>query len=130
MRVEEVAEILGLYRILPPPAHILLTHERITDGGIFAGLQPKGRGDIVVLGGDASPETVIHETLHTMGFGEELAYPLAQLMVVKYEVVSKFPLLKQLLTRPVSYRKCDQICKEFELAHTKYAGRVEHWVRE
>jgi hypothetical protein len=126
MRIEEVEEILGLYR-LPIPAHVFITNEFITNGGIFLGLQPKERGDVIVLGRGATPETVIHETLHCLGLGEELAYPLGRLLVTKYYVLKKFPLLKQLMTlRTVKYEK-PKDWGEFEKVRSKYEGRIEYY---
>jgi len=129
MRIEEISEILGLYPLLFKPKHILITHEPITDGS-FAGLQPKWRSDVIVLGKDADKETLIHEILHTMGLGEFAAYPLAKILAIKHDIISQFPIAKVLLTRKVVYKKCPEELSEFLAGKPKYRGRIEHFVRE
>ncbi|HDN18279.1 MAG TPA: hypothetical protein ENF41_04380 [Candidatus Bathyarchaeota archaeon] len=133
LTIKDVEEILGLYRILPKPKHVIMTHESViakTDGHVvFLGLQPKWRKDVIVLTPQATPETVIHETLHTMGFGELGADILGKVLVVKYEITRNFPLLKRIISRKVEYTRCYG-CQEFAELHNKYAGRAEHYVKK
>jgi len=131
MDIVEVAEILSAYR-LPKPQHILIVKEPVyerVDGILFyRGLAPAGRSDVIVLTPDALPETVLHETLHNLGFGELVASLGGKILIRKYQFLKKHPILKELATRKVIYRKCEG-CSEFRLVHSKYAGRVLHYVR-
>jgi len=131
--IHEVEEILGMYRALKAPKHIIVTEEPVRqqlNGDIFyRGLAPKWRRDVIVLTPQAIPETVVHENLHAnFGLGEEITYPLARLLIVKYNIIQLFPRLKRLLVRPVKYELC-QGCEEFAELHTKYQGRALHFRR-
>jgi hypothetical protein len=125
MRIEEIEEILGLTR-LPAPMHILLTDEPLTDG-LYLGLQPKDIPDVIVIGAGATPETVFHEIVHTLGFGEEVAYPAGRLLKWIWERRRKREYLSKLLRREVKYELC-QGCERFRTLHDKYSGRIQHYI--
>jgi len=84
MDISEVEKILAEHPLLPKPRYVLLTEEPVTanvDGMlVFRGLTPKWRKDAIVLTPLANDETVVHEVLHTLGFGELGAYTLAPLL--------------------------------------------------
>lgn len=133
MQIEDIEEILGLARFLTVPKHLIKINEptyQETNGKIFfRGLQPKKRGDVVVLTPQANSETVLHECVHsTFGFGEEITYPLAKIMDIKQKIIGRFPLVKGILTKKVNYQKCSG-CEEFSQLHEKYKGRAEHFIR-
>ena len=129
--VREVEEILGCYRSIRPPHHMIFTQETVTkqvDGSIYyRGLQPRFRGDVMVLTKDAIDESVVHEALHAnFGVGEAIATPLAKIFIWRARILKQFPLVKSLVQREVRYQKCPG-CEEFKELHTKYAGRAEHY---
>jgi hypothetical protein len=126
--IREVEEVLGAFRVLRPPKYVFMTSEPLTDG-LYAGLQPKWRSDVIVLGAHATPVTVIHETLHTMGFGETLAYPLAELLARKLELQERFPLIRSLTGVKPRYERAED-WGEFAEAAEKYKGRIELYVRK
>jgi len=86
---DEIEEILSQYYLIRPPAKIVLLdkplaayqhHELIR----LRGVTPAWMRDTIVLGTDATDETVLHETLHTMGLGELLTRPLAKILIRRY----------------------------------------------
>lgn len=131
MEIYEVAEILGAYPLIPKPQHVIIVREPVreqVDGYLyFRGLQPKFRSDVIVLTPQATDETVLHETLHSLGFGELGATVLGKILIRKYEMFGR-GILGNLLFGPVEYVKCHG-CEEFKLLHEKYSGRAEHYVR-
>ena len=75
MRIEELEAILAKHPYLPKPRYVYMVEERvIAEYGdlslIVKGAAPKCRRDTIVLTPDAGHDTVVHEILHTMGFGE------------------------------------------------------------
>lgn len=134
MKIEDVENILGLTRFLTAPKHLINinepTYQQTNGKTFFRGLQPKKTGNVFVLTPQANSETVIHEVIHAnFGFGEEITYPLAKIMDLKQKVMGRFPLVKGLLTKRISYQKCSG-CEEFNTLHTKYRERTEHYVRQ
>lgn len=126
MRIEEVEEVLGHYRLLRPPEHLFMVREPVlerTDGtAVYKGLQPKGSGRSAVLTPQADTETAIHEVLHAnFGLSEKTTYPLAKVLTLKYQVIKKFPVLFSLLKRPVRYEKMEDVPE-------KFGGKVDHYV--
>jgi len=133
MNISEVSEILGLCHALVAPQHVFITEEtligKMNHMASFRGLQPRARGDVIFLGKDADSTTPIHETLHAQfGFEEALTVPLTRIIHRKYEIVSKFPLLKNILMKPIKYKECFGDC-EFPVHGEKYKNRVRHYVR-
>lgn len=131
MNIREVEEILGMYRSIRPPHHMILAQEKVVqqvNGSIYyRGLQPRQRGDVMVLTPDTIDETVIHEALHAnFGVGEAITTPLAKILVWKARILKQFPLVKSLVQKEVRYQKCGG-CEEFKELHTKYGGRAEHY---
>ena len=128
MNIQEVSDILGVCWPLRMPKYVLITDEGISQQHngqtFFRGLQPKSRGDIVVLGVDANITTVPHESWHAMtGFGELTAHPIGNLFARRYERLKQFPRLKDALTRRVQYREVDS-ASEFP-NFSKYQGRAK-----
>ena len=125
MTIQEIEEMLGYTRFLPLPKHIIITKEPVSmklDGEIrFRGLQPKFRSDTIILTPDANPETVFHEIVHTLGFGENVAYPLGKLLDRINQIKRQIP-----FKRNVKYERCNY-CEEFKVLHEKYQGRAEHY---
>lgn len=132
MDISEVAELLGLYRFVPKPQHIIVISEPVraeVDGYIYyRGIQPSSRSDVIILTPQAVDETVLHEIGHSLGLGEIGATLFGKLMIRKSRFIENFPALKELFSHPVSYVKC-QGCQEFHILHTKYAGRAEHYIK-
>lgn len=131
MNIREVEDILGCYRSIRPPHHMIFTQEQViqrVNGSIYyRGLQPTHRGDIMVLTPDMIDETVVHEALHAnFGVGEAITTPLAKVLIWKARLLNSFPLAKHLIRRPLDYQRCSG-CEEFRELHTKYSGRAEHF---
>lgn len=130
MELAEIEEVLGCFSALRAPKHLLMVkepvHERLDGLAYFRGLQPKHRGDVIVVTPQATPETVVHEAIHAQfGLGELATYPLAKAWVQKYFLTRFLPVLGR---RRVKYQRCSG-CEEFRLLHDRYAGRVEHYVK-
>lgn len=132
MELSEAEEILGCFRMMKAPRHLIMTepvHETVDGIAYFRGLQPKHRSDVVVLTTQATDETVPHELVHSnFGLGEIAAYPLGKILVWKYRVLKNLPMLKSIVAPPARYQKCSG-CEEFGLLHQRYAGRAEHYVK-
>lgn len=132
MEISEVCDILGLYR-LPKPQNVIIVgetvHEEMANGiRYYRGLTPTGK-DVILLSAQATPETILHETLHdAFGLGELVTYPLARVAILKAQVLENFPRAKALVEQPVKYEKCTG-CQEFALLHQEYANRAEHYRR-
>jgi len=131
VEIYEVAEILGAYPFIPKPQHVIVVEEPVREqlnGTLYyRGLQPSFRSDVIVLTPQATDETVVHETLHTLGFGEFGATVLGKLLVRKHRLFGR-GILGDLIFGSVEYVKC-QGCEEFRILHQKYAGRAEHYIR-
>jgi hypothetical protein len=130
MNIEEVKDILGICRMLRVPKHIFITDEPVyekQDGmRFYKGLQPSGRGDVIFLSAQADVTTVPHEMWHAnTGLGELTAYPVGNLLAAKYRVLSRFPAVKDLLTRKVEYAESSNPT-DFPQAE-KYRGRLKHY---
>ena len=114
---------------LRAPRFVLITDERLdhqTHHGqtVFRGLQPKNRGDVIVLGADADVSTVPHESWHAFsGLGELTAWPIGDRLARRHQRLSRFPALKNLIKRDVKYQEVSGL-DEFP-GIGKYAGRVK-----
>ncbi len=134
MNIQEVSDILSCLRALRAPKHVFITDESVHDGkgSHFRGLQPKNRGDTIFLANAADVSTVPHEAWHGQtSFGEVTAYPVGNILARKYNLLRKFPKIKNLLRRKVKYRRATkaETKKEFPDA-TKYGTRVRHYILE
>lgn len=130
MELAEIEEVLGCFSALRVPRHLLIVkepvHERVNGLAYFRGLSPKHRNDTIVITPQATPETVVHETIHAQfGLGELAVYPLAKAWVQKYFLTRFLPILGK---NRVKYQKCLG-CGEFDLLHRRYASRAEHYIR-
>lgn len=130
MELAEIEEVLGCFSALRAPENLLVVKEPVTervDGlAYFRGLAPKHRYDTIVVTPQATPETIVHETLHAQfGLGEFATYPLAKAWVQKYFLTRFLPILG---SKKVEYHKCPG-CGEFRLLHERYAGRAEHFIK-
>ena len=130
MELGEVEDVLGCFSALRAPKHLIMVREPVTErmDGIayFRGLAPKHRSDTIVVTPQASPETIIHETIHAQfGLGELATYPLAKAWVQKYFLARFLPVLG---SKKVKYQKCSS-CEEFRLLHERYSGRAEHFIK-
>jgi len=132
LRIEEVEDLLNTLRLLGmlAPEHIFITDEPIyeeLDGKVyFRGLAPKNKRGVMVLSAQANVTTVPHEWVHSaLGLGELAAYPIGNLLALRYKLtkklVEKFPLLKSLRLREVKYQEAD--------VPKKFSGRIKHYVR-
>jgi hypothetical protein len=105
--IEELERIMAEHPWLPKPRYVFMVKETVRaqiDGSvlIFKGATPIEARDRIALTPDADDVTVVHEILHTMGFGELGAYALSPAIRLFRKVVP--PLLKQ----EVKYRKVAQ----------------------
>jgi hypothetical protein len=87
MTIEEVEELLERHPLLPKPKYIFMVEEVVVAPLsenlvlLIRGATPIHRNDVIILTLLADEVTVIHEVLHTMGFGELGATVLAPLLV-------------------------------------------------
>lgn len=130
MNIQEVSDILGVCRFLRAPKHIFITDEPVYEErngkAFYRGLQPKGKRDVIFLSAQSDLTTIPHESWHAMtGLGELTAYPVGRVVAAKYELVSRFPRLKALISRRAEYRRVE-VSVEFPQA-ARYRGRVEHY---
>jgi hypothetical protein len=85
--IEEVEELLERHPFLPKPRYIFMVEDIVVapvSENLFLlirGATPIHRNDVIILTLLADEVTVIHEVLHTMGFGEVGARILAPLLV-------------------------------------------------
>lgn len=138
----QVEDIMSKYYVVDPPKHLLML-ERPTVGfhgehlNFFKGLQPKWRGDVMILTPQADDETVIHESIHAnFGTGELITDRLGKLLVVKHRFLSQRPFLNDLFVRfrgrGVHYQRCSgcHMCQNLGdvLIRAPPGGRPEHYV--
>lgn len=135
MEIDEVSEILGLFRGLRVPQHVFITDEEVRekiDGQrvFYRGLQPRSRGDTIFLARDSNFSTPIHEAVHAQtNLGELGTEVITNALLVRYRFMKNHPRLRDLARREVRYQRCPG-CQEFHVAHSpQYAGRVEHYVK-
>lgn len=126
MRIEEVAEILGVSRFLGAPKYVLITdepvYEEMNGRRYFRGLQPSGR-DAIFLSTHADVTTVPHETWHSQtGLGELTAYLVGNAVALKYRLLNSFPLVREALSRQLIYREVESAPEFPNLS--QYRGRV------
>jgi len=135
MEINEVSEILGLFRALMAPQHVFITDEAVkeeVDGQVyFRGLQPRAQRDVIFLTRDADASSPIHEAVHAQfNLGEIGTGAVTRVLLAKARFIQSHPMLKDVAPqRKPEYQECPG-CAEFPLAHSpKYAGRVKHYVR-
>jgi len=102
MRLEELEQILKLHPFLPKPQYIVVVEEPVIaqlDGlvAVVRGAAPTWRRDMIVVTPLAGHDTVVHEIIHTMGFGEAVA-------TIGGNVLARFrELFKPIIKREVKY---------------------------
>ena len=114
---------------LRPAKHVLVVLDEIVYQDLdrrlrFSGLQPSWRRDTIIISWPLlRPDTIVHETLHTYGCGEDCAWTLAPRIV---EFREKFP---PLLRRKVEYEVCpgDASCPYYEL-HRMLGSKLIHLI--
>ena len=126
LTIRDVERVLAEHPWLKPPRNVIIVKEPIEmiEGYrkiFFAGLTPSWKRDTIILSSLASPETIVHEIIHTYGLGETAAWTIAP-KIRKFR--EKFP---PLFKRKVKYVKCEG-CEEFRVLHEKYSDRAEHYV--
>lgn len=102
METSEIEKTLSRTRLKAPKVIYVLSAPIVYPEirALVLGLNPRSQRQTIVLGGNATEETVIHETLHTRGLGELLTYPLAKLTV---RVRTVFPVRQR--RRSVKYQE-------------------------
>lgn len=113
---EEIEKILSKYPFINPPSHIYVLDAPILVPQLKAiakGMYP-GKKDIIFLTPQADEETIIHEIIHTYGFGELITYPLAKILV---RFRNTFP---PILKRNIQYEELEINPSELE----KYGLRI------
>ena len=120
---QTIEEVFAKYYVIDPPKNILvLDKPAVSMHGqtllsFYRGLQPKWRGDVIILSPQGNDETLIHETLHAQYFSSEpLANIGGKILVVKYRMAKRFKRLfvrqkKRLSVRMRKGRNVnDQLC--------------------
>jgi len=107
VELEELEKILSLHPFLPKPKYIVKVDELLfasTENyiAIVKGATPMWRRDMIVVTPLADHETVVHEVIHTLGFGELAAE-------VGGRVLSKLrDIIPPIVSERVSYELYDQ----------------------
>lgn len=98
METREIEETLSRTRLRPPATIFVLSAPIIypQKKALVYGLNPRFERSTIVLGSNATTETVVHETLHSRGLGELLTYPLARIITRFREV---FPVSRRTQVR-------------------------------
>ena len=92
---QTIEDVFAKYYVIDPPKNILvLDKPAVSMHGqtlvMYRGLQPKWRGDVIILTPQGNDETLIHETLHAQHFSSEpLANVGGKILVVKYRILSR-----------------------------------------
>jgi hypothetical protein len=87
MTIHEVEELLEKHPFLPKPRYIFMVEDIVVAPLsenlylLIRGATPIHRNDVIILTLLADEVTVVHEVLHTMGFGELGARILAPILV-------------------------------------------------
>lgn len=114
---EDLERIFSRYYVVDPPKNVLvLDKPTVSLHGetivAYRGLQPKWRGDVIIITPQGDEETVIHETLHAQFLvGEPLAHFGGKALVVKHRFLERGGLLADLFRvrhrgRSVQYQRC------------------------
>lgn len=103
--IKEVEEVLSR-TILPAPKHVFISEKPVKVEGhnrsfFVIGFQKKGM-DMIVLTPQSDVENIIHETIHSLGFGEILAQIGGKLGSIRLQL---FP---NLFRKKVKYRMVDE----------------------
>ncbi|MEM2493416.1 MAG: hypothetical protein QXE23_07760 [Nitrososphaerota archaeon] len=116
--IEEVEYVLSR-TLLPPPKHVFISDKPVRveergEGFWVMGFQRRG-SDMIVLTPYSTPENIVHETIHAMGFGEIAAQIGGKLISLRIQ------LLPNLFRRSVKYRQAGE--KPPEALGLEEAGR-------
>jgi hypothetical protein len=107
LNIEELERILTDHPWLPKPRYVYLVKAHVygvVDGAVvvFRGATPISPRDRIALTPDADDVTVVHEVLHTVGFGELGAHLLAP------HIRAFRRILPPLIKREVKYEKVSE----------------------
>ena len=93
--LNELEKIFSRYYVVDPPKNVLvLDKPTVSLHGetivAYRGLQPKWRGDVIIITPQGDEETVIHETLHAQFLaGEPLAHLGGKFLIIKHRLIEK-----------------------------------------
>lgn len=126
-----VEDYFSRFPLIRPPKHILVLSEPLVLETpearlLFSGMQPSWRPDTIIVSWPLlRRDTLLHETLHTYGCGENCAWLIAPRLAMVRE---KHP---PLVRRKIKYRICNggEGCSYREL-HEKLRQKLLHLVRE
>lgn len=115
--LSDLESIFSKYYVVDPPKNVLvLDKPTVSLHGetivAYRGLQPKWRGDVIIITPQGDEETVIHETLHAQFLvGEPLAHIGGKLLVVKHRLLDRGGILSNIFNlkhrgRMVQYQQC------------------------
>ncbi len=141
---EEIEEILSNCFVVEAPMHVLVTnlplvHSKYGRAGgatlhFFRGIQPSWRSDVVILGPEATGETLLHEAIHAnFMFREVLTYPLGKILWIGNRIRRNRML--GLRMKDVKYVECSgcMLCSREGLRSLRVRvpekGKVTHYVR-
>jgi len=139
----QVENVLNKYYVIEPPKHLLM-FDRPAVGfygdhiAFYKGLQPKWRGDVIIITPQGDDETVIHETLHAnYGASEPVANWGGKILVIKSRILDMFPNIRDLFLmfrgRDVHYQRCYgcQLCNNLGeiFIHVPPGAHPQHYVR-
>lgn len=93
---QTIEDVFAKYYVIDPPKNIIvLDKQAVSMQGqtlvMYRGLQPKWRGDVIILTPQGDDETLIHETLHAQFFtNEPITNVGGKILVVKYRLSKQF----------------------------------------
>ena len=125
MDIETVENVLSRHVMIKPPKHVVIIDDYVLDEFsermyYVNGATPSWLHDVIVLSKTATEETVVHELLHTYGFGEDAAYSISPIL---YNLRRSFALRR----RNVKYYQCNG-CNRFRVLHERYSDVAKHYV--
>ena len=125
-----VEDYFSKHPLLRPPKHVLVVLDRIALDTLykrlyFSGLQPFWLPDTIIVSWPLlRQDTLVHETLHTYGCGENCAWFLAPRIAAFRK---KFP---PLIRRPVHYEICPGYGCRYEELHRMLGSKLVHLIRQ
>lgn len=140
---KSIEKIFSRYYVVDPPKHVIvLDKPAVSLHGetmvAYRGLQPKWRGDVVIITPQGDEETILHETLHAQFLaGEPLAHIGGKILVVKHRLLERSSFLSNIFQirhrgRNVNYQQCSScsLCDDLTQLrlYTPQGARPKHYV--
>jgi len=144
---EMLESIFAKYYIIDPPKNVLVLDRPAAtinrqgfgySAQFYKGLQPKWRGDLIIVTPQGDDETVIHETLHAQFCAEEpLANVGGKVLILKHRILERGGIVSKILKvrvkeRTVNYQLCHgcSLCRDLSQLklYTPVGAQPTHYV--